>query len=800
MAERPHEMMLGEGSPQICGETRKRGTAMSNQNSLDKTINEIIRARKEKLPKINAALDGTRQELNHLMNVQSALRAVLSACNDPSAKDSAQNALDQTIQHSSALSARVDALETLKRSFSRNTINIAVSGAARSGKSTTLQRMSGLTDDQIPSGSTKPLTAVTSRLYNSDDTVAKIKFRDTRTFVTDYLIPHLSTLNSFLGADAAIRIESIDGFKHVVLPGQLEGDPSVAVKDSLARLKDAQASFDFVLPKLTGKTERVPLSELKQYVAYPTNEEENAEEHGGKPLERLYLAVDDVKIFCPFPTLGKARIGLVDLPGLGEVSDTVARIHTKSLQNDVDQVFLIAKPSHESGYVDKNISEVIDQLSEIQPGIDHRNDLITIGINVKEGNEQSARSLGDDIRRKINQPLAEKYRFAVREYSAVDNESVSNELHFLLQHIAKTQRYIDKKNLAHALNARAIADLRSQTLEMANDCRLKLQHALPDPLERRYRTVQTVAGSIIDALEALEQRFRDNELEESDTHQRYMECVQSIEEHVRGCIQENLFVQNRSWEETARGESIDLFTFYRGETRRIRREIVAEYGALDGLYEENIEQFKRTILRAVLNSAGIGDQFADVAHRPCANSQIDAVDADLESKLHDAPLHEALQLLRSLQFQFYNTVFLSIADNLDNLKNPPSMMADPQSCSNKKIDKAEYFNSGSIEERLDRVRKVLTNDAMAANNRIAEALKTHRDGFGQTLEFYVSRFNDCLYRRDVDYFKQVTVQGIINGYDVALPGKTRAEEEANTLKAKALFELDSAIERCSHAS
>ena len=773
---------------------------MSSQNSLDKTIDEIIQTRKEKLPTINAALDSTRQELGHLMNVQSALKAVLSTCDDPSVKSSAQIALDQTIQHSSTLSVRIDALNTLKRSFSRNTINIAVSGAARSGKSTTLQRMSGLTDDQIPSGSTKPLTAVTSRLYNSKETVAKIKFRDKRAFVSDYLVPHLNTLNGFLGADAAIHIETIDDFKRADLPGQLEGDPSVAVKDSLARLKDAKASLSFVLVKLTGKTENVPLSELKQYVAYPTNEEENAEERSGKPLERLYLAVDDVKIFCPFPTLGKARIGLVDLPGLGEVSDTVAHIHTKSLQNDVDQVFLIAKPSHESGYVDKNISEVIDQLSEIQPGVDHRNDLITIGINVEEGNEQSACSLGDDIRRKINQPLAEKYRFIVRKYSAVDDESVSNELHFLLQHIAQSQRHIDKKNLAHALNARAIADLRFQTLEMANDCRLKLQHALPDPLERRYRTVQAVAGSIIDALEALEQRFRDNELEESDTHQRYMECVQLIEEHVRERIQENLFVQNRSWEETARGESIDLFTFYRGETRRIRREIVAEYGALDGLYEENIEQFKRVVLRTVLSSAGISDQLANVAHHSCANSQIDAVNADLESKLHDAPLHEALQLLRGLQFRFYNTVFLSIADNLDNLKNPPSMMVDPHSYSNKKIDKAEYFNSGSIEERLERVRKVLTDDALAANDRIAEALKTHHDGFGQTLEFYVSRFNDCLYRRDVDYFKQVTVQGIINAYDVALPGKSRVEEEATTLKAKALYELDSAIEHYPHAS
>lgn len=267
---------------------------MGQQKGFKETIDSIIDKRKKKLPEIVAAKRQTQEELKALMTVQEALNMVLAECNDSSVSEPGKRALEATTQYSCELSKRIDALGTLERSFNRNTINIAVSGAARSGKSTTLQKMSGLTDEQLPSGSTKPLTAVTSRLFNSNKCVAEVAFRSKRSFVTDYLTPHLNTLNEFLGKANAISVATIDEFAKAKLPDQLKGDPSVAVKDSLARLKDAQTSLPYFQEKLTGKTKKIILSELKQYVAYPTNEDENMEERGEAHLQRFYLAVDDV--------------------------------------------------------------------------------------------------------------------------------------------------------------------------------------------------------------------------------------------------------------------------------------------------------------------------------------------------------------------------------------------------------------------------------------------------------------------------------------------------------------------------
>lgn len=764
---------------------------MGQQNGFKDTIDGIIAKRKRKLPIIAAAKRQAQEELKALMTVQKALNTALAECNDSSVSDPGKRALEATTHYSCELSKRIDALRTLEQSFNRNTINIAVSGAARSGKSTTLQKMSGLTDEQLPSGSTKPLTAVTSRLFNSNENVAKVTFRNKHSFVTDYLTPHLNTLNGFLGKADAISVATIGVFAKAKLPVQLEGDPSVAVKDSLDRLKDAQTSLPYFQEKLTGKTEKIPLSELKQYVAYPINEDENREERGGVRLQRLFLAVDDVKIFHSFPALDNARIGLVDLPGLGEVSDTVAHIHTKGLTTDVDQVFHIAKPSQESGYVDRSIGEVIDRLREIQPGVDHRCDLITIGVNVEKGSEDGAESLCDDIRRKINKSLPNSQQFVIRKYDAIDNDSVARELDYLLQHIATVQPYVDKKNLAYAMSTNEVEKWRKATLYETKACSDALKRLLPNPLEQKHKLVQEISGSIIDAFEQLEHSYEIAALAESETHQLYNEQVDDIHDHAETAIKNNLFLHGKTWKEYSHGESVDPFSFYRSETRRIRRELVSEYCCLDRLYDENIEHFKQTVLDTFLQSSGLHREFSRITQESTADKRLSTVDDILGKKLRDQQLHEAFELLRGLTFQFRSNVFLKIANNLDDLKNPPSMMPDPSSHRGK-IDKAEYFSTGSIENRMERVHKVLMQDAIEANDSIAEALHANHDGFGETLEFYASCFNNYLYRRDVDHFKYVVIRGIVENFNVEIPGETKGLASSLKRMEGALNALESA--------
>ena len=77
-------------------------------------------------------------------------------------------------------------LRVLEARLARDTVNIGVSGQARVGKSTLLQSVSGLGDDQIPTGQALPVTAVRSRIFHAPDLRrATLRLHSFDTFVTD---------------------------------------------------------------------------------------------------------------------------------------------------------------------------------------------------------------------------------------------------------------------------------------------------------------------------------------------------------------------------------------------------------------------------------------------------------------------------------------------------------------------------------------------------------------------------------------------------------------------------------------
>ena len=86
-------------------------------------------------------------------------------------------------------------LRVLEARLARDTVNIGVSGQARVGKSTLLQSVSGLGDDQIPTGQALPVTAVRSRIFHAPDLRrATLRLHSFDTFVTDVLAPYHAEL------------------------------------------------------------------------------------------------------------------------------------------------------------------------------------------------------------------------------------------------------------------------------------------------------------------------------------------------------------------------------------------------------------------------------------------------------------------------------------------------------------------------------------------------------------------------------------------------------------------------------
>jgi hypothetical protein len=87
-------------------------------------------------------------------------------------------------------------LRVLEARFARDTVNVGVSGQARVGKSTLLQSVSGLGDDQIPTGQALPVTAVRSRIFHAPELRrATLRLHSFDTFVTDVVAPYHAELD-----------------------------------------------------------------------------------------------------------------------------------------------------------------------------------------------------------------------------------------------------------------------------------------------------------------------------------------------------------------------------------------------------------------------------------------------------------------------------------------------------------------------------------------------------------------------------------------------------------------------------
>ena len=343
-------------------------------------VDSILATRRGLLPAVQREVDDAARRKSDIEQLLTLLTELKQIETDQDALQRIEGAIDDLNRLLASFGTREKTLDALRVRFSRDTVNIGVSGEARVGKSTTLQKFSGLTDTQIPTGKGLPVTAVRSEIFNSADERAEVTFRDQKTFVTEYVQPLLEIVNKHL--DTPLAVDTLAGLRTAKFPETLGANVDSVSTDSLSRLLDAQRSLSAYESLLTGSVKQVALGDLRSYVSYPTKEDLDAEKSTGTPTNRSYIAVKSVKIFCPFPRLGGLKIGLVDLPGLGEIGESVADMHLHGLEDGVDQIFPIMRPTDAEGYAKQGIAKNIDHLRRIQPGIKRRGDLITAGINV----------------------------------------------------------------------------------------------------------------------------------------------------------------------------------------------------------------------------------------------------------------------------------------------------------------------------------------------------------------------------------------------------------------------------------
>ena len=246
-----------------------------------------------------------------------------------------------------------DNLAHIQNRLLRNTLNIAVIGRARQGKSRLLQTITGLTSDEIPDGNQAFCTGVRSDIINdpaTEEAYANVNFLTEERFIDENIAPYLVELQKC--KPELFTPMSIAEFKDFILPqpGTFKATPEDVTQMNLhlQHLKDLQEHLPQYQEYLGKPPLRISRGQIREYVAQDNTK--------GERVYFKHMAVDSVEIFCKFPNSDVGALRLIDLPGLGDTRiGDVDRV-VRALRDQVDLVFFLSKPSNAgAGWQDNEV-------------------------------------------------------------------------------------------------------------------------------------------------------------------------------------------------------------------------------------------------------------------------------------------------------------------------------------------------------------------------------------------------------------------------------------------------------------
>ncbi|MDY7024464.1 MAG: GTPase domain-containing protein, partial [Cyanobacteriota bacterium] len=393
---------------------------MPTSHAISPLLNNIIQEREKQVPIIERQIENINQIDAATQELRDALDDLLQ---HPQVTEQLKSRLQEFGSVSSSwaeeITSAIARLENAKSRFSRQAITIGCSGQARVGKSTLLQTIGNLPEQAIPTGKGIPVTAVRSRLRHSSESKAILSLRDKKTFLDELIQPFHRELNLPV-------INSFEDFRNFDYSSDLATDKTVAL---LGRLKQMQAALPSYEQHLTGRTKIIEdLTQLRPWVAYPTQEEEI-----NLSCSRQYLAVKNVEIQCSF-LLDVEQLILVDLPGLGEVNVDAEEHHVQGLRNEVDLVLLILRPTAQSSFWGDKDGKALNLISQAVEGVSKLGDFLIIVVNH-----------GDD-----DDP--ELYKILINDINKQLNENQPNSRYHLLTCNAKDPNSVREEALVPVLN------------------------------------------------------------------------------------------------------------------------------------------------------------------------------------------------------------------------------------------------------------------------------------------------------------------------------------------------------------
>ncbi len=395
------------------------------------TIQQIIRDRKQ------YAIHPKRQKeylelLFTKITELEAMRQQLIAAPDSSSDLIARL---QTINFPTVLSQieqQYNTFDKVQKRFDRKTLNIGVAGRARQGKSTLLQKLTGLTDNEIPSGEGMPCTSVQSNIYHitEGEPHALVHFHSETTFLFEVIAPYYKALNL---ANPPISIQAFRRSNFPAAPDSLEAETTSLYN----HLKDYYNYLDQYAQRLQSEphSETIGIEEVRRYVSQSYDADL-------KPIHFEHLAVRKVEIFCQFPMMEVEKLGLVDTIGLGDtrLGDEARMIH--ALGQDVDFIMFVRRPRSGGDFWQDTDVKLYDAAYQ---ALKHHLPLQDWSSMVLNEDEHNSRCCADLESTRLAKGIKVSQCITTNcKTPEAASQALANALEYLATHLAQLdQRYLD---------------------------------------------------------------------------------------------------------------------------------------------------------------------------------------------------------------------------------------------------------------------------------------------------------------------------------------------------------------------
>lgn len=396
--------------------------------------------------------------------------------------------------------------ESVRARFARDTLCIGIGGAARMGKSTFLQSVTGLSETQIPTSDKYFTTAVRSQIVNSPENIAVADFHSESSFLREVIGPLCRALKM-------PSPMSLDAFSHQALKLPAGEHRTQESEDVLQRLKDAQHELGTYRSLLTGEHgRRIPLNDLRPYVAYP---------EGGRVKAGLFLAIADLTIKSSFPSTDVAQLKLVDLPGLGEAGRDLAAVQTSGMKDICDVTLLVKRPTDANIEWTVTDSNALDAMGSAISLLDDQTKYTAILANVGGLPPNRAQECIAAIEAKLERP------FRLIKCDARDRASVAAEtMPVILDFLATNLPVIDQSILAR-LSQNAECALKSINVDIGEVKSLVCAKAPSQGSEIDFgaKLYSEVASILTERLCDAEKKATGNDAEWDEEVKRIQICV-----------------------------------------------------------------------------------------------------------------------------------------------------------------------------------------------------------------------------------------------------------------------------------